>query len=485
MATQLNGPADIDAPWADEHADVVIVGARCAGTAAASVFARAGKRVVVLDKARFPSDTLSTHTLFGPAIEELRTLGAWEGVSALDPPMIDAFHAEFRNGRQDAAVYHEQLTEQTGYAINVPRLLLDQELVSVVRTAGADVRERCTVTDVIRSGGRVAGVVYRDIHGELVRLSAPLVLGADGQESTVAGLVGASTPYRYSHSDRVAVYRYANDPVVDGPAATTMYHWKDGTSTAFLFPSTPRGTMLVLFLADGTEVDEARADIDAYWARKLYEHPAVAQRVAGATDWSEPRITTSLASYFRKSTGPGWALVGDAGHFKDPVLGQGIRDALWAGRTLADATVDLLDSPWALDRALSEWERQRDRECKLAYLAGTYAARLTVDSDGFLALVRAINRYQLPVAATAQSRSGKLLSVLTPWLIVRAVARAVRDSENRRAAVGDVHEELRLLVPMIRSATRSRFRDETIVPGLDNQRGGWPRRPTTQNGRQR
>jgi len=95
--------------------------------------------------------------------------------------------------------------------------------------------------------------------------------------------------------------------------------------------------MLVLFMGAASEASEARKDGEAYWERKLDQHPGMRDRVAGVTNMSKIRSTGDTSAFFRASSGPGWALAGDAGHFKDPVIGQGQRDALWAGRTLAEA----------------------------------------------------------------------------------------------------------------------------------------------------
>ncbi len=104
-------------------------------------------------------------------------------------------------------------------------------------------------------------------------------------------------------------------------------------------------------------------ELDAEYLRTAYSVPGLAARLDGAEKVSKVRHTNSTASYFRRSQGPGWALPGDAGHFKDPVTAQGIRDALRFGRLLGEAAAPALDDPRLLDGALSEWERNRDDEC--------------------------------------------------------------------------------------------------------------------------
>ena len=100
------------------------------------------------------------------------------------------------------------------------------------------------------------------------------------------------------------------------------------------------------------EVSEARKDPEGYWQRKLDEHPGLADRLAGVdkSTYTKLRSTGETPAFFRASSGPGWALAGDAGHFKDPVTGQGMRDAMWMGRTLAEHVLPVLDDPAAIDR---------------------------------------------------------------------------------------------------------------------------------------
>ncbi|MDT5167325.1 MAG: hypothetical protein QOD02_640 [Mycobacterium sp.] len=457
------------------NADVVIVGARCAGSAAATVFAKAGRRVVVLDRARFPSETISSHTIFGAGVTELKAMGAFPRVLGLEPPPYVTFHVESSNA--DAPTVLEAAFEGADHepTISVPRVLLDAQLVATARESGAEVREGATVIDVLWSGGRASGVVYVDPDGNRQTLKASLVVGADGQFSTVADLVGASTPYRYSHSQRCAVYRYVTD-LAPEPDSLTCYHWRDGTSLGFAFPTTPRGTMIVMFIADRAEVDLARRDAEAYWQLKLQHHPSVAARLEQTSGPTPVRITDELASYFRTSSGPGWALIGDAGHFKDPIIGQGIRDALWAGRTLAEHTARLLDAPAELDRAMRIWEDSRDRECLLTYLVAVHEARMVPDSAGLRAVVQQLNNVNLPLLEAISARDGSIRKVVTPKVAVTTILAALRVSENARSCATDLVHEMTLLAKMIRNSRRSRFRDTTSVPELENVEGGWPRR---------
>jgi flavin-dependent dehydrogenase len=125
---------------------------------------------------------------------------------------------------------------------------------------------------------------------------------------------------------------------------------------------------MVLLMPPREHGKRFRADLDGEWDRTVEAIPGLAKRLEGCARVTKVRSAIDTTSYFRRSSGPGWALPGDAGHFKDPVTAQGIRDALLYGRLLGEAAAPLLDGdPHALDRALADWERRRERECIEVY----------------------------------------------------------------------------------------------------------------------
>ena len=313
---------------------MVIVGARLAGCAVAAPLARAGRRVVVLDRMGFPSDQLSTHALMPAGTSELAKLGALPRILELKPSRV----RWVRMVVEGISALERLRPAEDGidYGVCVPRDLQDVQLVEAAREQGADVRERCAVQSLRWRAGRVAGVRYRDGDGAEQELSCTLLVGADGRRSTVAALVGAWTPYRVSRNGRGLVFRYLEDPLAGGIEAETYYQWREGDAFAFAFPSTPVGRLLVLFMGHRDEASDARTDPEGYWQSKLAEHPGLAARVAGTSAGTKLRSTGETPAFFRASSGPGWALAGDAGHFKDPVTGRACATRCSPGRTLAE-----------------------------------------------------------------------------------------------------------------------------------------------------
>lgn len=458
-----------------ERFDVVVVGARLAGCATTAPLVRSGRRVLVLDRMAFPSDQLSTHVLLPAGTAELAAMGALGRVLALRPTRVRHVLVEV-----DGAACRERLRPDRGidYGVCVPRDLLDGELVASVRDQGADVRERCSVEGLEWRAGRVCGVRYRDAEGEPHEVACGLVVGADGRRSTVSALVGAWRPYRSSRNGRGLVFRYMDDPLAGSEEAATYIQWREGDSMAFAFPTTPEGRLLILLMGDRGEVSEARSDPEAYWQRKLGQHPDLRRRTAGATDIGKLRSTAETPAFFRASSGPGWVLTGDAGHFKDPVTGQGMRDAMFAGRTLGEAVLAQLDDPGAVDRATRVWEFERDAECLPAYHFANTDTIVRRQPLVLRELVREAGRTEEPDITDLFGRARTQQQIATLPRLGRNFMRALtaargRRGEELRTGLADLATELR-----IRAELRSRrFRSSTPVRGSEHPGVEWPNPP--------
>jgi len=447
--------------------DVVVVGARLAGTTLAAELARRGRDVVAIDKARFPADTLSTHVLFGGGVEELRHMGALERILALDPALMRWVEITIAG----EVVLNERwgAVGETDYVLCIPRLLQDEILVDVARGHGADVREGWEFRDLIWSAGRVVGIRCRDADGEERELRGKLVVGADGRRSAVAARAGAWRPYRASKNGRGLVFRYVDDPHVDDRLNETASQWRDGGSVCMTFPSAPRPRMIALVMGPASDVARARKDPDGVWAEFLRRHPGFAERIAGATNQSKLRSTADVPAYFRTSSGPGWALAGDTGHFKDAVIGNGQRDAVRMGRTLGEAVAPVLDDVPELDAALRRWERWRDEDCLAAYHFANLETRIQDPSRLLIELARTAGEGGEPDVGDIFNRIRSPQEVLTPGRVARLAAAAIaRDAAATPAIIEELTREGRIDRAIRREARRGRFRASTPVPGSEH-----------------
>jgi len=459
-----------------ERVDAVVVGARCAGSAAAAMLADAGRSVIVLDRARFPADTLSTHAMFPAGCAEFQRIGALPRIlDELDPPRLT--HIQMTFGGETGTRERWEPVDGIDYGVSLPRNLLDVLLVENARERGADMREGCSVQSVDFEHGRAAGVSYTDADGELRRIRARLVIGADGRRSTVAAQVGAWRPYRVSRNGRGLVFRYMGDPAAEHSwQRRTMWQWRDEDSLAFAFPN-PNGRVLGLFMGDADEASEARADPEAYWERKLRQHPGFAERIAGATAQTKIRSTGDVQAYWRAASGPGWVLAGDANHFKDPVTGQGMGDALRMGRTLGEAVAPLLDDHAATDAAARRWEHETTRHCLHAYHFANSDTIVRPAPATFREAVRLLGPDGQPGLSHVIGRTRTFQQVITPRLMLRAMARALRHGPDRgrilRESLADAATELRVR----RELARDAFRPAGPVTGSDHPPLEWWRAP--------
>ncbi len=337
-----------------EHVDVVVVGGRVAGSAMAINLARGGLSVVLLERAAMPSDTLSTHTVQElPGFGRLGLLDAMLDTGA--PPLMRS------------TMWVEELdlsVEHPGQPwLSIRRLTLDPLVLAAAVGAGADVRTQCKVVGVDRTGDRVSGVSYRRPDGTESRLSCRLVVGADGRSSAVARLVGAAR-YNVTSNERAAVWNY----FLDVPAPAEFFYCRRGRDLLLAAPTDSGRTMLAVqpdtahaprFRAPGAVQDAFRAGA-LPWGEQRRDWTEL---LADARPDGPARMVRGYQCFFRRSAGPGWALVGDAGHVKDVVTGQGLSDAVRQGERLSARVLESWSgSDRALDSAVQVWWRRRDRD---------------------------------------------------------------------------------------------------------------------------
>ncbi len=303
-----------------QHYDVIIAGARCAGAATALLLARQGARVLVLDKSRYGTDTLSTHALMRGAVLQLHRWGLLPAVVEAGTPPVRSTSFHVAEAVTTIAVKPRHGVE----ALYAPRRsVLDAILADAARGAGADVRFGATVTGLRRDrAGRVTGITGR-AGAVPLEARADLVIGADGRRSAVARYVGARATHVATASS-VLIYRYVRAEAADG------YHWYYGAGSAAGVIPTNDGLACV-FAATSAERLRREPDrgADAAWRRILGRAaPGLAERLEHQGAAGPPRMFPGLTGYLRDAAGPGWALVGDAGYFKDPITAHGITDAL-------------------------------------------------------------------------------------------------------------------------------------------------------------
>lgn len=368
-----------------ERFDVVIVGARCAGSSLAIHLARNGLRVAVVDRARFPSDTPSTHFFQADGIAALHRLGVLDALRSTGAPFVERAH--FRLGDIIRDVAWPSRPDDHGAAMSVRRLVLDSILIDAAQEAGAELHTSMRVTGLLQDGGRVHGVrAVTQRHDRELR--GDLVIGADGRRSTVAKLVNARM-YNVVRSERFVAWAYYDGVHIEKPAASWLQRWDDEFVIGFPCDS---GLFLVAVGPPLARLAEFRADAEkAFDAHVRRCEPLAAILTApGVRRVGRLRHKTNFDGHLRESAGPGWALVGDAGHFKDPSPAQGISDALRQVDHLAPAVVARLGGGQSAEDALADWWRWRDQDAAEHYWFATVLGRAGAVPAVFVEAVREI-----------------------------------------------------------------------------------------------
>lgn len=334
--------------------DAIVIGARCAGSPTAMLLARKGYSVVVLDRATFPSDTISTHVIKRPGVERLEKWGLLDDVLATDCPPIHRFASDLGDFRLSGTA-----PPADGIPMIAPRrTVLDGILVEAAVAAGAELRDGFAVRSVLTDGDRVIGVEGQPKGESPETLRARIVIGADGKNSLVARTVEAPT---YDDHPTQAFYYYTYWPEL--PVEALEAYWRHH-EFVLAIPTNDDLTCLVV----GRPIEyfrEFSSDIEANYHETLDIAPKLAEAVRN-TQPTERYLGTAVPNYFRRSSGPGWALVGDSGLCMDPLNGHGISDAFRDAELLVEAIEAGFSGRRPLRDALDEYERDRN-ERKTTY----------------------------------------------------------------------------------------------------------------------
>ena len=437
--------------------DVIVVGARCAGSPLATHLARAGLDVCLVDRARFPSDTLSTHYFEAEGVAALDRLGVLPSVLATGAPMVE--NVEFRIDDLRVVDPIPRRPDDHSPALCVRRPALDAVLIEAAGQAGAEIRTSARVTGVTTKNGRVVGVRVTGEDDREHELEAALVVGADGMGSTVARLVGARR-YHVVSNQRFIYWGYYEGARWDAPAVV-FQRW--GEELLFGCPC-DAGLYVAAMLSPLDRLPAFKADPEAVFAAHLAAGEATTVSFEGARRVGPLRGMASYPAFFRESAGPGWVLVGDAGHFKDPAMGQGISDALRQAERLAAAVVSGLGGSAPADAALRAWWRDRDAdELEHHWLASDLGAAGTVTT----VIREALGRLHASPGGLSDfynlfHHRARPSKVLTPGRMLAATVRlALRGREHRRPAL----REFRALAALDRQRRRLRRHPQLVEDG--------------------
>jgi flavin-dependent dehydrogenase len=417
--------------------DVAVVGARCAGSPLATLLAREGLEVVVVERATFPRDTLSTHIFEADGLAFLDRLGLTDRLRGTGAPFMG--RAENRTGDFHWSAPWPTRPADPGGMVSIRRFVLDPILAEAAEEAGAEVRMGTKVTGLVTEDGRVSGVRTDGAEGEQ-EIRARLVVGADGRNSTVARLAGARK-YNVVPSEHALYWGYFEGARLGEP--TFVFHkWDSGFVVGC---PTDGGLYQVQAFVPRADLAGFRRDLEASFMEHATRCAPVAEAIEGSRRVGKLLGMVRWEGFFRDAAGPGWVLAGDAGHFKDPAPGRGIGDAFMQAERLAPAIASEMGaSPAAIDGAMGRFGRWRDEEFAEHYW---FAADLGAADPVPAPLIEMLRRLD------SQGQGGTVLEinnhrlrpsqVLTPPRALRATARALaRPGADRRAVLRELRDAL-------------------------------------------
>jgi 2-polyprenyl-6-methoxyphenol hydroxylase-like FAD-dependent oxidoreductase len=332
--------------------DAIVVGARAAGSPTAMLLARKGYRVLLVDRASFPSDTLSTHYIHQPGIARLRRWGLLDRLIETGCPAIEAMTFDVGPFALAAAPPPSDGVAQ-GFCPR--RTVLDSLLLEAAAEAGAEVRTGVAVEELLFDDGAVVGI---RVDGAEER--ARVVVGADGRNSLVARAVQAPE-YETRQGRTCAYYSYWAGAQSEG---AELYP-RDGHM--IITGPTHDGLQIVVAFWPRDEFHAVRADVERSFDEAVALAPPLAERLAAGKRADRFYGIGELPFWYRKPYGPGWALVGDAGYHKDPITAQGITDAFRDAELLVDALDAGFGGRGPFDDTLGEYERVRNEETRGLY----------------------------------------------------------------------------------------------------------------------
>jgi flavin-dependent dehydrogenase len=410
--------------------DAIIIGARVAGSSLAIQLGRQGRRVLLVDRDCFPSDTLSTHLLQPPAVEMLDRLGALAEVESSGLRRLYRLRTYLGD-----VVIEGPLRAPGAYALCARRDRLDMALIrQAVSRHGVELLERTRAHGLVWEGGRAVGVELQTAGEARRTVFGRVIVGADGKYSRVAEWTGAER-YEQTPMLRPVYYAYYRG-VTPQPIPALELFYQDG-HIGFLLPMEPGRDLLVLELTP-EEFPAFRADPEGRLEAAFRSLPGMACRLERAERDGPARGTRGVENYLRVPYGPGWALTGDAALCKDPSTGTGIEDAFKQSFLLADALHEALDgADW--DTTMAAFHLRRDEAVLTGFRSTLRYTQEAEPSSEALSWLQAVAANAGLVRLLGQAFPA---AVQAPGVLSAGLLAAVERSAGRFAAARETQPEM-------------------------------------------
>lgn len=362
--------------------DAIVIGARCAGSPTAMLLARRGHRVLLVDRARFPSDKpISSHMILRPGGAALDRWGLLDRVIQLGAPPVREFTVDFGPVRLTS----DSPDDEGANAVYLPRrILLDKLLLDAALEAGVEFREDFSVRELLWDGDRVVGIRGGSRGGASIEERAKVVVGADGLASVVARETAA--PRYHDVATQTGVWW----SYFRGLAPERINIWSRPRRMLGFAPSNDDLSMAMVYMAID-DFHEFTADVEGNFMNEFREHaPELHEQLRAAEREGQWLGTGYQPNFFRQSAGRGWALVGDAGCHHDSINPSGMAVAFTSAELLAEAIHAGLAGELGLDEALEEYQVRRDERWLRHWQFAVSFARMEAPTPEFVGLLHAL-----------------------------------------------------------------------------------------------
>jgi flavin-dependent dehydrogenase len=362
-----NAIAGYDAMTQIYDYDVIIVGGRPAGSTLAARLGMAGLRVLLLERAAMPAlPGASCPIIYASTMEMLDEIGADEAAYARNTPKI---HQMINAGALMKGALTIPMVNGRDYGYAIDRARFDFALwENALRFPTVTGRIGFSVSDLLWEDGQVTGVIGGVQGQPRESIRARVMIGADGRYSVVARKAGAAerdehvenpTSIYYAYWKGAPPYRDAETGATPGASAVA---WGDGTGFGFLMMDSADDTVVVAIEGKSDVVNPPAGKVDEWYIDFLRRYPLIWDRMKDAEQITSVRGMKQIGNLYRQPGGTGWALVGDAYHQKDPIDGQGMYDAVFTAKMLAEATISYFEGDLTWDAALTQYDERARAE---------------------------------------------------------------------------------------------------------------------------
>ena len=365
--------------------DAIVIGARCAGASTAMLLGRLGHKVLLVDRAAIPSEIPQGHFIHRGGPQRLHRWGVLDKIADSGCPLISNI---VMAAGGVPVVGRGLFADGVPFGCGPRRRVLDGILVETAVAAQVEIRDQFLVEDFLSDGDQITGIKGRDLRsGQRCTEKARIVIGADGRRSRLAQAVEAPI---YEEQASVSCYYFSYWSDVSGDALEVHV---GRSNIIFAFPT--NGDLFAVFAAWPIDRFHAvRSDVESHFQQALAIAPELAERVRAGKQAERFYGTADLPNFFRKPYGAGWALVGDAGHHKDPYMALGITDALRDAELVATAVHEGLSGTRCMAEALADYEQQRNEHSRPLYYENLARARFTPPPPEFVQIRDALLQNQ-------------------------------------------------------------------------------------------